>query len=159
MNYSRQQFAKEKLTEGKMNENYAVLYQEFLMDPKTSAAGEAISQKMFTDRLYFDDKKIRYVIVRHSQMELEEIYTCVQGVAYPRIYTEDAAILFQDGQQRRYSATVDYSLKKLLDCLLYTSNIRTTDMKLSGNFPLCLFFFSKKPETAADHFIFLLIQH
>lgn len=112
---SMQQFAKEKLTEGKMNENYAVLYQEFLMDPKTSAAGEAISQKMFTDRLYFDDKKIRYVIVRHSQMELEEIYTCVQGVAYPRIYTEDAAILFQDGQQRRYSATVDYSLKKLLD--------------------------------------------
>ena len=112
---SMQQFAKEKLAEGKMNENYAVLYQEFLMDPKTSAAGEAISQKMFTDRLYFDDKKIRYVIVRHSQMELEEIYTCVQGVAYPRIYTEDAAILFQDGQQRRYSATVDYSLKKLLD--------------------------------------------
>lgn len=96
---SMQQFAKEKLTEGKMNENYAVLYQEFLMDPKTSAAGEAISQKMFTDRLYFDDKKIRYVIVRHSQMELEEIYTCVQGVAYPRIYTEDAAILFQDGSR------------------------------------------------------------
>ena len=53
---------------------------------------------MFTHRLYFEDKKVRYVIVRHSQMEQEEIYTCVQGVAYPRIYTSDAAILFQDEQ-------------------------------------------------------------
>ena len=70
---------------------------------------------MFTHRLYFDDKKVRYVIVRHSQIESEETYTCVQGVAYPRIYTEDAAILFQDDKQRRYSATVDYSLKKTMD--------------------------------------------
>ena len=48
-------------------------------------------------------------------MEQEEIYTCVQGVAYPRIYTSDAAILFQDDKQRRYSVTVDYSLKKVMD--------------------------------------------
>lgn len=112
---SMQEFAKEKLAQGKMNENYAALYQEFLMEPRTKAAADAISQKMFTHRLYFEDKKVRYVIVRHNQMAQEEIYTCVQGVAYPRIYTEDAAILFQDDKQRRYSATVDYSLKKTMD--------------------------------------------
>ena len=108
-------FARKKLAEGKMNESYAVLYQEFLMEPRTKEAADSIAQKMFTHRLYFDDKKVRYVIVRHSQMESEETYTCVQGVAYPRIYTEDAAILFQDDKQRRYSATVDYSLKKTMD--------------------------------------------
>ena len=85
------------------------------MEPRTKEAADSIAQKMFTHRLYFDDKKVRYVIVRHSQMESEETYTCVQGVAYPRIYTEDAAILFQDDKQRRYSATVDYSLKKTMD--------------------------------------------
>lgn len=112
---SMREFAKKKLSEGKMNESYAVLYQEFLMEPRTKEAADSIAQKMFTHRLYFDDKKVRYVIVRHSQMEQEELYTCVQGVAYPRIYTEDAAILFQDEKQRRYSATVDYSLKKTMD--------------------------------------------
>ena len=112
---SMQDFAKKKLSEGKMNESYAALYQEFLMEPRTKEAGDLIAQKMFTHRLYFEDKKVRYVIVRHSQMEQEEIYTCVQGVAYPRIYTSDAAILFQDDKQRRYSATVDYSLKKVMD--------------------------------------------
>ena len=42
-------------------------------------------QKLFTHRLYCDDKKIRYVIVRHEQLREEEIYPCIQGVAYPRI--------------------------------------------------------------------------
>ena len=66
-------------------------------------------------RLYCDDKKIRYVIVRHEQLREEEIYPCIQGVAYPRIYTDDAVILFQDEKQRRYASTIDYNIKKLFD--------------------------------------------
>lgn len=108
-------FAMRKAKEGRMNENYAVLYQEFLSNPKTEGQAKLLAQKLFTHRLYCDDKKIRYVIVRHEQLREEEIYPCIQGVAYPRIYTEDAAILFQDDKQRRYSATVDYSLKKTMD--------------------------------------------
>lgn len=108
-------FAKRKLAEGRMNENYAVIYQEFLMAPRTKGDGAAISKKMFTYRLFFDDKKVRYVSVRHSQLKQEEVYASVQGVAYPRIYTDDAVIIFQDEKQRRYSATVDYSLKKMFD--------------------------------------------
>lgn len=112
---SMRDFAGKKLAEGKMNEHYASLYQEFLMNPKKKEDGVAIAHKMFTCRLFFDDKKVRYVTVRHSQMKQEETYSCVQGVAYPRIYTDDAVILFQDEQQRRYCATVDYSLKKMFD--------------------------------------------
>lgn len=48
-------------------------------------------------------------------MKEEEVYPCVQGVAYPRIYTEDAVILFQDDKQRRYVSTIHYNLKKLTD--------------------------------------------
>ena len=40
-----------------MNESYAVLYREFLMEPRTKEAADSIAQKMFTHRLYFDDKK------------------------------------------------------------------------------------------------------
>ena len=98
-----------------MYENYAVLYQEFLSNPKTEGQAKLLAQKLFTHRLYCDDKKIRYVIVRHEQLREEEIYPCIQGVAYPRIYTDDAVILFQDGKQRRYVSTVDYNIKKLFD--------------------------------------------
>ena len=55
------------------------------------------------------------MIVCHSQMEKEEVWPCVQGVAYPRIYTDDAVILFQDDRQRRYASTIHYNLKKLTD--------------------------------------------
>ena len=48
-------------------------------------------------------------------MEKEEVWPCVQGVAYPRIYTDDAVILFQDDKQRRYASTIHYNLKKLTD--------------------------------------------
>lgn len=108
-------FAVRKLAEGRMNENYAAIYQEFLCDPKDAAQGQAIASRLFTYRLFCDDKKVRFVIVRHSQMEREEIYPCSQGVAYLRLYTADAAILFQDEQQRRYGVTVDYNVTKLLD--------------------------------------------
>lgn len=109
------QFALQKAKEGRMNENYAVLYQEFLSEPETEGQAAVIAEKMFTNRLYCDDKKVHSVIVRHEQLREEECYSCAQGVAYPRIYTEDAQILFQDAKQRRYAATVDYNVKKLFD--------------------------------------------
>ena len=108
-------FAMRKAKEGRMNENYAALYQEFLNSPKTEGQAELLAQKMFTCRLYCDDRKIRYVIVRHEQLREEENYPCIHGVAYPRIYTDDAVILFQDEKQRRYAATVDYNVKKLFN--------------------------------------------
>ena len=108
-------FAAEKLEEGRINENYAALYQAFFHDPKTSREAKAIARKMYTCRVYCDDKKLRQVIIRHNQLQKEEVYPLVQGVAYPRIYTDDAVILFQDDKQRRYVSTVAYNLKKVLD--------------------------------------------
>lgn len=108
-------FALRKLAEGRINENYAALYQEFCMDPSDGKEAQAAARLMFTCRLYCDDRKVRQVIVRHSQMAREEVYPCVQGVAYPRIYTEDAEILFQDEKQRRYASTVDYNVTKMVD--------------------------------------------
>lgn len=112
---SMKRFARRKIAEGQMDENYASVYQEFLFDPQTREEAEKVAGMLFTHRLYCDDPKIRQVIVCHSQMKEEECYPCVQGVAYPKIYTEDAVILFQDDKQRRYVSTVHYNLKKLMD--------------------------------------------
>ena len=108
-------FAAQKIREGRISEDYALIYQEYLHTPQNQEEARILSGILFVNRLYCDSKKVRCVIVRHSQLTREELYPCVQGVAYPRIYTEDAAVLFQDDKQRRYSATVDYNLKKLMD--------------------------------------------
>ena len=112
---SMMKFALRKAETEDMDENFATIYQEFLFNPETRAEAEKIAPRLFTYRLYCDDPKVRQVIVRHSQLKSEEVYPCVQGVAYPRIYTDDAVILFQDDKQRRYVSTVPYNLKKLMD--------------------------------------------
>lgn len=109
------EFAAEKLAEGRINEDYAVLYQEFMKEPEDQEQAEALGKVLFTCRLYCEDSKVRSVAVRHSQMKEEECYPCVEGVAYPRIYTKDAVVLFVDERQRRYVSTVDYNLHKLMD--------------------------------------------
>lgn len=110
-----EEFAAAALAQGKINEDYAVIYQEFSMNPQTPEAANEIGKMLYTHRLYCGDSRIRRVIVRHSQIAGEEVYPCIRGVAYPRIYTEDAVILFQDEKQIRYAATVNYNKKKLLD--------------------------------------------
>lgn len=108
-------FAKAKILEGQINENYASIYQECLRDPEDVQQAENLAGQIFTHRLYCDDPKVRNVIVRHSQLNKEEIYPCINGVAYPKIYGKDAAVLFQDDRQRRYASTVEYNLTRLLD--------------------------------------------
>lgn len=89
-----------------------------------------------------DDDKVRQVVVRHEQLQEEEIYPCSQGVAYIRIYTNDAAILFQDDKQRRYAATIPYNLKKLTDEESVTSEL----LKLGVEEPGLLLHYCEKAE-------------
>lgn len=112
---SMKKFTVQMLEKEKINEDYAVLYQEFAMKPETMEEGKRIGRMLFTYRVYCDDPKVRNIVVRHPQMSREEVYPCIRGIAYPRIYTEDGVVLFQDSRQRRYAATIDYNRKKLFD--------------------------------------------
>ncbi len=108
-------FAAESLEKGRMNEDYAVLYQEFVKEIHSKAEGEALCRVMFTHRLYCDDPKVRNVVVCHQGLQEEEIYSLRDGVALINLYTDDGIILFEDAKQRRYASTVDYNLRKLMD--------------------------------------------
>lgn len=130
-----EQFAKEKLLQGKINEDYAVIYQEFIREIRQKDMADAMSSILFTHRLYCDDKKVRNVIVCHGPLNKEEYYPCVDGVAYISIYTKGAKILFQDDMSRRYVATVEYNLQKLLDTEFYLSQCIAFD---SGHMGLML---------------------
>lgn len=108
-------FACDKIKEGRMNEDFAVVYQEFCVNSEDENVRAALTRVLFTYRLYCDDPKICKVIVRHTAMKEEQVYLCSDKTAYISLYTQDAAILFEDSSKRRYAGTVDYNLHKLLD--------------------------------------------
>lgn len=110
-----EQFACDKLKEGRINEDFAVLYREFCLNRKEEVIKRALGKVLFVQRLYCDDPKIRKVIVKHSAFEKEQVYTFTNHAAYLSIYTPDARIVFEDDCQRRYIQTVDYNLQPLFE--------------------------------------------
>ena len=82
-----ERFAYRKLCDGQLDENYAILYQEFLFDPLSREEGERLAPKLFTHRLYCDDDKVRQIVVRHEQLQEEESVSVQSGRGiYPDIY-------------------------------------------------------------------------
>ncbi len=112
-------FALESLRAGKINEDYATIYQECLDKLESVEVGEQLADVMFTYRVFCDDTKIRNVIVCHKQLQQEKVYPCKDGIAYIQLFTPDAEIIFEDGKRRRYAVTVDYNLQKLMNVEKY----------------------------------------
>ena len=108
-------FAEERLYEGKISEDMAVLYRNFIPRPENYDQAKGMGAVCFCRRLYCDSPSVRTVIVRHYQLKREERYPLLKGVAYPVIYTDDAAVIFQDSRQRRYVSTIDYNMMPLLE--------------------------------------------
>ena len=110
-----QDFTKKSLAEHKINEDYAVIYQEFLEHIDDNETATNAAKVAFTHRLYCDDDKIRNVIVCHGPLIEERVYPCIDKVAFIDIYTEDAQIIFEDAHHQRFAATVAYNQQKLFD--------------------------------------------
>ncbi len=129
---SMEKFAREKILQRKINEDFAVIYQEFIKEIRNKDMAVAMADMLFTHRLYCEDAKIRNVIVCHGPLEKEEVYPCIDGVAYISLYTPDAKILFQDELCRRYVATVEYNLQRLMDFDVYIEQCMGFDVHHVG---------------------------
>lgn len=129
---SMEQFALEALKNGKINEDYAVIYQECVKTLTSVSVAEELANVMFTYRIFCDDSKIHKVIVCHEQLEKEDVYVCKEGVAYIQLFTPEAKIIFEDGKRRRYAATVDYNLQKLMNEKNYIGQCIALDVSYYG---------------------------
>ena len=107
-------FALVSLSKGRIDENFAVLYREFLLKPEQKEQEEDLCGVLFKRRVTCRDKRIRSVIVCHSALGEERSYPCPEGTAYVDIYSEDACLIFEDGKRRRFAATVEYTLERLI---------------------------------------------
>lgn len=134
LNYRKamEEFAKASWKAGRISEDYAVIYQECLSELKSREQAEEAMQIIFTQRVYCDDPNIHSVIVRHEELLEEERYTVNDGVAYVKIYTPDAKLLFEDSKRRRYAVTVRYNIRKLLDEKPYVRQCLQYDIENEG---------------------------
>ena len=110
-----EEFTRKSLAEHRINEDYAVLYQEFLSHIEEREVANQAAKVAFTYRLYLDDSKVRNVIVCHRPLLNERVYPCIDNVAFIDIYTDDAQIFFEDSHHQRFASTIDYNQHKLFD--------------------------------------------
>ncbi|MBQ6603332.1 MAG: hypothetical protein IJH99_08035 [Eubacterium sp.] len=116
-NYSKamEEFARASFKKGLINENYAVLYQEFFGDSTDPEVAASLALLLFTCKLECDNPSIRKVIVCHPALNEEQEYVFANGRAYPNIYSDDACILLEDDLKRRFVTTIPYRLTNLMD--------------------------------------------
>ena len=108
-------FAYEALGRGRIGEDYATLYQEFIHSIRDEASGAALAEVLFTERVYLDDDSVKSIAVIHDGLAKEQIVPVLHGVAYIRRYTEDARLLFENAVSGRYYTGVPYNVMPLMD--------------------------------------------
>ncbi|MBE5997183.1 MAG: hypothetical protein E7240_07530 [Lachnospiraceae bacterium] len=126
------EFAREMIRRGAVNEDFAVVYTEFLPTLPTKEMAEAMASIMFRHSLVTDDVRAREVLVVHGALREEESYPIYRGRAYVDLYTDDAVILFKDEYGRRYRSGVQYALTKLIDYNTYIPICRRFGVRDAG---------------------------
>lgn len=105
-------FAENALRHGRINENYAVLYQRFFRNPSDPETAKQLADVIFSRKVTLKNSKIRRVVVTHTALKNEEAVVVVDGTAYPRIYSEDAQLMFEDVHHRRFASTIPYEISE-----------------------------------------------
>lgn len=107
-------FVREELLHRHINENLAYLYErlstELLQDEEASAV---LEEMVFVKKLICKNPDVRHVVVRHWELDKEEIFPVVDKVAWVHIYYPEALILLEDKEGRRHLDMSDYELKPM----------------------------------------------
>lgn len=102
-------FIIEQIMRRHIDENLAYLYWEFSGDIfKDYDASVMFEELVFTKKLYCPDSNIRHVIVRHGELNREEIFPIIDQTAWIKTYHGDALILLEDKEGRRHKDTIRY---------------------------------------------------
>ncbi len=108
-------FAIEQLKQGNISHNLAVIYEEvFHRNLLNDELVAHFSEIAFRYEIVCKNRNITEVCVAHKELGTEAIVPLINGRAQIDIFTENAEILLIDRDNNRISATVDYTLNKLL---------------------------------------------
>ncbi|MGN0375143.1 MAG: DUF5717 family protein [Butyrivibrio sp.] len=107
-------FVSEQLMLGHVNDQLAILYENILnTDMIDEENAGPVSEIFFTYRIECSNPLFRKVVVRHKESNSEKEYPVNNGVAYVKMYTDDATVLFISDRLNRYS--VPYSAVRFME--------------------------------------------
>ncbi|MBE5922302.1 MAG: hypothetical protein E7269_06075 [Lachnospiraceae bacterium] len=115
-----EQYSLRQMLIGSMDEYLAVIYEAVLSKALvTDDIAKRLPAMIACHKIVCKNPRMRRVIVIHKENGTEKIYPILGGVAYVRIYTQNASVIFQDADGNRYSKGIDYTVTKLMDMEYY----------------------------------------
>ncbi len=113
-------FAMEQIIAGHMDDNLAVVYDDMLdLGVINEEIAKALSYIIFTHKVTLQDKNMVRAIVYQRQMKDPQIVPIVDGSAYFQLYCEEYVLVFEDAKGQRYSGSIAYQLKSLMNAHKY----------------------------------------
>lgn len=110
-----EKYAAQSILDERTGKYPAVIYRDVLDKAMVgSELAEKLPVVLNTYEITVNEKSMQYVIIVHKETKASKHYKIRNGKAYAGIYTEDAAIIFQDAYGKRYEG-IEHELKKLLD--------------------------------------------
>lgn len=110
------EFCFSQLSAGHINENLQVIYEEFINEECIDEdVAVWLPKIMFCQEIKCCNKDIAGVYVRHRELKEEEYVPLVNGRAVVHIFTENAGIFLADALDNRYSMSIDYTIKKMVN--------------------------------------------
>ena len=102
-------FAQEQIKKGNISGNLAFIYRKVIHKADvTRAMAEIYPELLLTCRLKCTDASVSdscvRVIVKHNELNREDVYPLKAGEAYFPVYTEDVTVLLEDEAGRRFCA-------------------------------------------------------
>lgn len=132
-----EQFAEEKLQKGHISKKLGRIYERILSPAiLDEELAERLPAILLTKRLKCENSKVRYVIVRHKELDFEWKLPVERGQVYFPVYTSDCAIVFEDEQGRRFLEHVEYQIEDVMEEKLL---IRDCQRMAKGDIYLWLF--------------------
>lgn len=110
-----EKFVVEQILKEHINRNLAYLYQAFLTPQMINEeTANALARLLFVNQIEIKREDIRQVIVYHVRAAKEKAYPVCGGKAQVPLFDSDYTLLFEDGDQNRYQASVPYTMEKFM---------------------------------------------
>lgn len=101
-----EKFSLSQLFEGRISQDLAVIYRHMIY-------GEVIDRQLArvlpsvlkSNKITVKDDTIRYVVVRHEELTLEDAYPLNHGSAYVPLFSDRDILMFQDKEGNRFLST------------------------------------------------------
>lgn len=109
------EYALKQLGRHRVTEDIAVIYEGlFSEDNIRDSVARDLPYVMFDHLLTCSNERMQSVVVVHTEMKEESVYTLHNGQAMIQIYTSDYQLYFVDREGNCCAGTIDYKLQKLL---------------------------------------------